>query len=155
MAGLLPLVGRGALTGAAAGLLTGGVGWLLAEPVIDRAIANEAAHAAAHGEEAGVEVFTRQTQHVGLLVGWTLLGLSIGVLFAVVYAVVYRRDWGGDTWRKSLWLAGAGFTGVMLLPFLRYPGNPPGVGDPATIEMRTAVKLAAMAIGVAVVTAAV
>jgi hypothetical protein len=154
MAGLLPLIGRGALTGAAAGLVAGGVGWLLAEPVIDRAIEVEAAHAVAEGHEAAVEVFTRDTQHMGLLAGWTIIGLSVGVLFAVVYAIVYRRDWATDAWRKSLWLAAAGFAGAMLLPFLRYPANPPGVGDPETIVMRTVAKTAAIAIGLAVMTAA-
>ena len=41
-----------------------------------------------------------------------------------------------------------------LLPFLRYPANPPGVGDPATIGLRTGAWLAAIVIGLAVVAAA-
>jgi len=32
----------------------------------------------------------------------------------------------------------AGFVTVVLLPFLKYPANPPGVGDPATLGRRTA-----------------
>ena len=38
MPGLVGLLGRGALAGAAAGALSGGVSWLLAEPVIDLAV---------------------------------------------------------------------------------------------------------------------
>lgn len=45
-------------------------------------------------------------------------------------------------------LAGTGFTGVWLLPFLRYPANPPGVGDPGTIDTRVNAWLAAIGIGV-------
>ncbi|MCI0346619.1 MAG: CbtA family protein [Chloroflexi bacterium] len=35
-------------------------------------------------------------------------------------------------------LAAAVFVTVVLVPFLKYPANPPAVGDPATINRRTA-----------------
>ncbi|MGI5215594.1 CbtA family protein, partial [Plantactinospora sp. CA-290183] len=34
-------------------------------------------------------------------------------------------------------LAGCGFVAVSLLPGLKYPANPPGVGEPATVGSRT------------------
>ena len=41
------------------------------------------------------------------------------------------------------------------MPFVRYPSNPPGVGDPGTIEMRSNLWLVSIVIGlVGVVTAA-
>jgi predicted cobalt transporter CbtA len=37
-----------------------------------------------------------------------------------------------------LLLASAIFVGAALIPFLKYPANPPTVGDPSTIGVRTA-----------------
>ncbi|CAL9657726.1 hypothetical protein SUDANB105_06872 [Streptomyces sp. enrichment culture] len=128
-------------------MVSGGFSWLLAEPVLDKAVRLEAA-----GEEASApaasEVFSRSTQHTGLLVAAVLTGVALGVLFAVVYAILHRRDPDAVPWRRSLLLAGAGFIGVWMLPFLRYPANPPGVGDPGTLDTRVDAWLAAMAIGV-------
>jgi hypothetical protein len=51
-------------------------------------------------------------------------------------------------------LATAGFVALSLLPFLRYPANPPGAGDPSTIDLRTRLWLASLAVGVATLAAA-
>ncbi|MGC5041581.1 CbtA family protein [Streptomyces sp. DT190] len=147
MTSLLSLLGRGALAGGAAGVVSGGFSWLLAEPVLDRAVRLEAVREEAGGGPAAAEVFSRSTQHAGLLVAAVLTGAALGVLFAVVYAILHRRDPDAAPWRRSLILAGAGFTGVWLLPFLRYPANPPGVGDPGTLDTRVNAWLAATAIG--------
>ncbi|MFF4550745.1 CbtA family protein [Streptomyces sp. NPDC001435] len=147
MTSLLSLLGRGALAGGAAGLVSGGFSYLFAEPVLDRAVRLEAAREEASGTTAA-EVFSRSTQHAGLVVAAVVTGAAIGVLFAVVYAILYHRDPDATPWQRSLALAGAAFTGVWLLPFLRYPANPPGVGDPGTIGLRSGAWLAAIAIGV-------
>ncbi|MGH3648360.1 MAG: CbtA family protein [Micromonosporaceae bacterium] len=151
MTGILPVLGRGVLAGAGGGALAAGFGFLVAEPVIDRAIAYEAARAHEAGEEHAVEVFTRDTQHLGLLVGMIAAGIAFGVLFSLVYAALHRADPGADPWRRSLRLAGAGFLAVYALPYLRYPANPPGVGDPATVDLRTRSWVAAIAIGIVAV----
>ena len=39
-------------------------------------------------------------------------------------------------------IAVGGFVVFWLVPFLKYPANPPAVGDPATIGLRTAAYLA-------------
>jgi hypothetical protein len=148
MTTLLSVLGRGALAGAAAGVLSAGFGLLVAEPLIDRAVELEASHHAGHGE---VEVFTRDTQHLGLLVGMVATGVALGILYGLAYGLLHRDDPLADPWRRSLRLAGAALLGVWLLPFLRYPANPPGVGDPATAGLRTRVWLAAIAIGIVAV----
>lgn len=51
-------------------------------------------------------------------------------------------------------LGAAAWFAVYLVPFVRYPANPPGVGDPNTIDTRTRGYLAAVAIGLLGVTAA-
>ncbi|RJQ82245.1 hypothetical protein D5S17_02560 [Pseudonocardiaceae bacterium YIM PH 21723] len=139
---------KGAGAGAIGGLLAGVFGYFAAEPTIGRAIDLEAAHHAGHGEEA--EVFTRGTQQFGLIVATTLAGLALGLVFALVFAYVNRAA-GTDrdgSWQAVSKLAGAAFAGVFLLPFLRYPSNPPGVGEPDTIGLRTWAWVGAIVIGV-------
>lgn len=144
------LLGRGAVAGGMGGLLAGGFSFLLAEPLMDRAVRLESARNAAAGEHTE-EVFTRGEQHLGLIGASVAAGIAFGVLFAVVYAALYRRDLDDRPWERSLGLAGSALVCVWLLPFLRYPANPPGVGDEATVGLRTASWLGAIAIGVAAV----
>lgn len=151
---LLRLIGRGAVAGAAAGVLSASVSWVLGEPSVERAIALEEAAARADGAGEQAEVFSRAAQLGGLVVVSILTGLAIGVLFGVVYAGWHRRDPDAEPWRRAIQLAVMGLVGVTLIPFLRYPGNPPAVGDPATAHTRTTYYLAAILIGIATVTAA-
>ena len=142
---MLGFIGRGGLAGACAGLLSGLFSLVFAEATLDRAIALE------HSE--GAEVFSRDTQYAGLLVSSVLAGVAIGIIFGVVYAVRHRRDPDSDPWGRALRLGLAGFLAVSLLPFIRYPANPPGTGDPDTVGVRTAWWLAAIVIGIATMAA--
>lgn len=134
---------RGVLAGLLAGLLTSVVSLLLVEPVLDRAVALE-------GDGAGP--VSRSTQRfVGLPLGLALSGLSLGLLFAVGYRLLPS---GAPSWYRSLGLAGGAFVALALIPSLRYPANPPGVGSEDTIAERTSAYLLALALGIAVVTGA-
>ncbi|MFE0104173.1 CbtA family protein [Streptomyces sp. NPDC059009] len=153
---VLPLLGRGLAAGGAAGLAAGLFSLLLAEPLMDRAIraeekrtaAEEHAHGAGQSMQHHEELFTRSTQHLGLVVASVVAGLAIGVLFAVAYALVHRRAPQTSPWPRALTFAAAAFVAVSLLPGLRYPANPPGVGDSGTVGDRQAMWLASVAIGV-------
>jgi hypothetical protein len=68
--------------------------------------------------------------------------------------MVHRQDPVADPWRRAVRLAGAGFVGVSVIPFLRYPANPPAVGDPGTVDARTRLYLVAVLIGLVAVAAA-
>jgi hypothetical protein len=139
---------RGLAAGLLAGLLAGTFAYLFAEPVLDRAI-EHAAH-----EHAG-EVFDRGQQKVGLILATTLYGTSVGALFGLLSAFFRRRSLPRSEWRRSLALAGGVFLGVVLLPFLKYPPNPPGVGaDPATLPERTLAYLAMVGLSLLAVLAA-
>ena len=74
-----------------------------------------------------------------------LYGAAIGAIFTIAYAAVRHRLRAADDWRAAVGLAVAGFVAVFLLPFLKYPANPPAVGDPDTIGRRTALYLVALA----------
>lgn len=164
---LLSCLRRGALAGAGGGMLAGVFGYVLAGPVMDRAVRLETSRADAESaaqQAAGLtvehhaEVFSRGTQHVGLLVASLLTGLALGVLFGVLYAARHRADpapgTGRDGWQRAVTLGAAAWFAVYLVPFARYPANPPGVGDPGTVDSRTRGYLTAVAIGILGVTAA-
>ncbi|MBT2488079.1 CbtA family protein [Streptomyces sp. ISL-96] len=154
---VLPLLGRGLAAGGVAGLAAGLFSLLLAEPLMDRAIRLEEARSAAkeHSHDAATavqhheELFSRSTQHVGLVVTAVIAGLALGALFALAYALVHRRTGLGERpWPRALAFGAAAFVAVSLLPGLRYPANPPGVGDSGTVASRQALWLAAVVIGI-------
>jgi predicted cobalt transporter CbtA len=71
----------------------------------------------------------------------------MGVIFGLVSAYFRGSVSPRSAWLRSLALAGAIFAGAILLPFLKYPPNPPGVGaDPETLTARTVAYLAMMAL---------
>jgi predicted cobalt transporter CbtA len=142
---------RGLAAGLLAGLLAGLFAYLFAEPVLDRAI--ELENAAHEGHTPAV--FDRGEQKAGLILATALYGISVGALFGLLSAFFRRRSLAPSEWRSSLVLAGAIFLGAVLLPFLKYPPNPPGVGaDPATLTERTLAYLAMIALGMLAVLAA-
>lgn len=144
------LIARGALCGALAGLLTFVFGRIFAEPYIQRAIDYEAGRDAAQALlnkttdlPAEPELFSRTVQaDIGMGVGMIAFGIGMGVLFALVYAVCLGRVGGLRPRPLALLVAAAGFVGLYLVPFLRYPANPPAVGEADTIQQRTAAYLA-------------
>jgi hypothetical protein len=140
------LIGRGALCGALAGLLTFVFGRIFAEPHLQKAIDYETGRHAAQelldnagaGEHSHSELFSRAVQaDVGMGVGMIAFGLGMGVLFALVYAVCLGRVGRLGPRPLALLVAAAGFVGIYLVPFLRYPANPPAVGEADTIGQRT------------------
>ena len=137
---------RGMAAGLLAGLLAGLFAFFVGEPVLDRAIALEES-ARAHGHEGGghahggggdEETFSRTTQKVGLFFATGLFGVTVGGVFGIGYAFFRERLSAGSDFKRSISLAGAIFVGAFLIPFLKYPANPPSVGDPSTIRERTA-----------------
>jgi hypothetical protein len=131
---VLAYLRRGMAAGLLAGLLAGLFAFLVGEPILDRAIALKEASAGAHHEE----VFSRSTQKVGLFFATGLFGVTVGGVFGIVYAFFRERLAAGSDLKRSISLAGAIFAGAFLVPFFKYPANPPSVGDPSTIGERTA-----------------
>lgn len=136
------LIARGLLAGAIAAVLAFVFARVFAEPVIGRAIEYEDGRAdVAHAQgvhEHGVELFTRGVQgNAGLGFGVLIFGLAMGALFAVAFCVAYGRAGSIGPRALSLRLAAAAFTVVYLVPFIKYPPNPPAVGQASTIGSRT------------------
>lgn len=138
--------------GVAAGALGGAAMALVLIALGERSIAAAVALENASGL-SGDAPFTRAQQVLGGAVGLTLAGVAAGAIFGVVFAAT-RHRLAGDDRRRSLTLAAAGFCAVSLVPFLKYPPNPPAVGDPSTVGRRTALYLGLIAASLIVTWAA-
>ncbi|MEA2985165.1 MAG: hypothetical protein QOD94_1419 [Alphaproteobacteria bacterium] len=159
------LLVRGMLAGAIAGLLAFGFAYTFGEPEIDYAIGFEqqmeqAAHAqsgaagAVHEHEE--ELVPRTVQAgIGLLTAVVIYGAGIGGLFAIVFALAYGRIGQLGPRATAALLAAAGFVSVAMIPFLKYPANPPAVGSPETLGDRTALFLIMIAISLMAVMLAI
>ncbi|MEU8382027.1 CbtA family protein [Streptosporangium sp. NPDC048865] len=160
------LIVRGLVAGLLAGLLAAVFAYTVGEPRIDQAIALEEAAAAAspagphddtgtaaHSHDEEEALVSRDGQRFGLFLALGLYGLAIGGLFSLVYAAVRGRAGPRSEPVLAVTLAAAAFTSVVLIPFMKYPANPPAVGDPETIDQRTVLYLVAVLIGILAVAA--
>ena len=145
----------------ARGLLAGAIGSVAAfvfartfvEPVIDKAIGYEEAQAGGH--EHGIELFSRGVQaNIGMGFGVLAFGVAMGALFAVAYCVVYGRV-NLSPRLLSVVLAGGMFLSLYVIPFLKYPPNPPAVSLDETIRQRTLLYLLMVVLSAALLAGAV
>ena len=132
----------GALAGLAGGAALALVLLAVGERAIIRAIELEQR---AHGHAAGEETFSRGVQQAGGVAAALIWGVALGAIFAVAYVALRRRMETKSDWRAALTLAGLGFATLILVPFLKYPANPPGVGASDTVGRRTALFLVMLA----------
>ena len=139
------LLVRGMLVGLLAGFLAFGFASVFGEPQIDKAIAFEEQmsemHAAAEpgaAHEHEEELVSRGVQStLGLLTGLLVYSVSLGGIFALVFAYALGRVGSVGPRGLAALLALAAFVAIILVPGLKYPANPPSVGDPDTIGQRT------------------
>ncbi len=150
------LLWRGMIVGFVAALLSFGLLKLVGEPAVDRAIAFESAMdeanakaerdaAVARGEnpppyKEEPELVSRPVQAgIGLFTGVTVYSIAFGGLFALAFAICYGRisDWSPRV--TAAVVAVMGFLAVYAVPILKYPANPPSIGNPDTIGLRTAI----------------
>jgi hypothetical protein len=149
--GYIQLLLRGLLAGLFAGLLAGAFAYLAGEPHVEAAIAIEEAATPA-GETTEEPLVDRATQRaVGLPLATGLIGLALGGILATAYTLLRRHLRTGSDTSAALGLAAAGYLGLVLIPFLKYPPKPPPRGDPGTINQRTAAWLAVVALGLVAV----
>lgn len=133
------LLVRGLLAGLLATLVTFLFAYFVGEPQIDASIALETAKAAAAGEAGGPELVSRGVQSTfGLFVGLAVYGVAVGGLLSLVFATAHGRLGRLSPRGTALLVALLGFLVIILVPYTKYPGNPPAVGDPDTLDRRTA-----------------
>ncbi|MFJ6567457.1 CbtA family protein [Streptomyces sp. NPDC091292] len=147
------LLVRGMLAGLAAGVLALVVAYFLGEPMVDRAIGFEEAHASGHEHE--VELVSRSLQSTaGLATGVLIYGIAFGGIAALAYCFALGRVGRFGARATALLLSGCALLAVYVVPFLKYPANPPAVGNGDTIGKRTTLYLLMMLLGILLAVAA-
>ena len=178
------LLVRGMIVGVVAGLLGFGMAKIFGEPQVDRAIAfetqldeakaaQEAAAAAAKTQggqtkiggmaampgmapAANVELVSRHMQSsFGLLTAVVVYGASFGGIFALVYAFLLGRIDGVSPRGLAALLALGAFITIAIAPDLKYPANPPAIGNPDTIGPRTVLYVAMLIVSIGAMISAV
>jgi predicted cobalt transporter CbtA len=138
------------IAGLVAGLTVALFHLIVTEPIIEQAIALEEQHADDASDAHEEPIVSRRVQKGGLVLGYLLYGVTWALLFGVVYQLTQRWLPADSRLKQGLLLAFFAYWSVCLLPFLKYPANPPGVGDPDTIGYRQALYLGFLALSVAV-----
>jgi hypothetical protein len=142
--------------GLAAGLLAFVFAYVFGEPQVQHAIDFEDQLARLSHAPAEAELVSRGTQRtIGLLTGTTLVGIALGGAFSLVFAWAYGRIGALGARATAAVLALGAYVTITLVPFTKYPANPPTIGNPATIGRRTVLFVAMIAITILAMVAAV
>jgi predicted cobalt transporter CbtA len=140
------------LSGAFAGFIHGTVNFVIVEPYLDQAIGIENQNLFASGEEKDTPQFWveydgyRDWQKSGQILAGVILGVSMGSLFGIVFALSRRSLPGSNDVKKSVILACVMWFTLIFIPFLKYPANPPTVGEEDTVVLRSILYLSFIAI---------
>ena len=136
-------VGAGVVAGLAAALLLTATG----EPLIREAIALEEARKTGSGEHEP-ELVTRSVQSgFGLFAAMGVTGAVFGLVFG--FAFWGLRSAQPQPFRRALWAGAILFGSITLVPWLKYPPNPPAVGDPGTLGRRQGLYVSLIALSLA------
>jgi hypothetical protein len=140
---------RGMLCGIIAGFFAFLFAHQVGEPQINRAIAFETQMQRASGKPLEPEMFSRTVQSgIGLFTAVVAVGTALGGLFALGCAVAYGRVGSLGTRSIAALLAAAAFVSLELVPSLKYPANPPSIGLPNTMGLRTELFFSMIAISI-------
>lgn len=126
------------LSGVLAGLTLVGVNLFVVEPYIDQAIGIEVNSSIASGEAIDQNELNtyRVWQKEGTFVAGAFLGLTYGAILGIVYVVSRKFLPTSDDRKKAIILVAVLCLSLYIIPFIKYPANPPAVGDPETIGLR-------------------
>ena len=140
------------VSGFVAGVIHGTVNLVIVEPYLDEAIEIENQNLFATGLAEDTPQFWaeyssyRDWQKSGQLLAGGILGMSIGALFGIVFAYSRNSLPKGHTLKKTFVLAAIMWFTIFIIPFLKYPANPPTVGDVDTVVLRSILYLSFIAI---------
>ncbi len=149
------LLVRGMLSGLVAGLLALVFAHIFGEPSVVSAIDFESAAQAAAGEAPEPASVSRAVQStIGLATAVLVYAVAFGGLFSLAFAVAYGRIGRLSARATAAVLGLGGYLVVFVVPFLKYPANPPAVGNHDTIGQRTGFYLAMVVASVLLAVAA-
>jgi predicted cobalt transporter CbtA len=130
------------ISGCFAGLIHGGINLVIVEPYLDQAIGIENQTLFAIGEEEDTPAFWveynsyRVWQKSGQILAGAILGTSIAALVGIVFLFARNALPEGNNVKKTLVLSGLMWFTIFVIPFLKYPANPPTVGESDTVMIR-------------------
>jgi predicted cobalt transporter CbtA len=128
------------VAGALSGIILAGVNLFVVEPYTDKAIDIEAQRDGTMEQNSNSAAFDsyRDWQKAGTFFAGAVLGLAYGAILGIVYVLTQKHlPFSGDK-KKAIFLALVICLTLFIVPFIKYPANPPGVGDPETIGYRQA-----------------
>jgi predicted cobalt transporter CbtA len=140
------------VAGCLAGTIHGLANLVIVEPYLDEAIGIENQNLFASGEEEDTPQFRaeyesyRLWQKGGQVLAGAILGTSLGALFGIVFAYARKALPGNHHIKKALVLSGIMWFTIYFIPFLKYPANPPAVGDTETVALRAVLYISFIAI---------
>ena len=140
------------VSGGMAGFVHGTVNFAIVEPYLDQAIGIENQSLFASGEaEDTLEFWAeyesyRTWQKSGQVLAGVILGVAMGSLFGIVYALSRNSLPGKTDVTKAVILSLIMWITIYLIPFLKYPANPPTVGDGDTVILRAILYVSFIAI---------
>jgi len=140
------------VSGGMAGFVHGTVNFAIVEPYLDQAIGIENQSLFASGEaEDTLEFWAeyesyRTWQKSGQVLAGVILGVAMGSLFGIVYALSRNSLPGKTDVTKAMILSLIMWITIYLIPFLKYPANPPTVGDGDTVILRAVLYVSFIAI---------
>lgn len=154
---LVSCLRRGIVAGLLGGLLAGLFALVIGEKPLEQAIHMEEADEGVAGRgvaslpqvgqgDDGEVIVSRRAQRFGLIAATGVVGVALGGIFGVVFAMLGVTP---SPWLASLKLGLVAWLAVALLPSLKYPANPPGVGEPATVGARSGWYLTAVLLSLA------
>ncbi len=132
------LVGITLSSGVIAGIILAFLNLGIVEPTIDKAIALEVQKQASSGENVNMSALIdyRYWQKAGAFAGGAIYGAGFASLFGVIFVFARSKLPGKNNKQKAILLAGIMWLVLFLMVALKYPANPPAVGDPETIYYR-------------------
>ena len=135
-------------SGAIAGTILAIINLGVVEPYIDSAISLETQRKISSGENVDMAelVHYRIWQEGGAIAAGAVYGISLGALFGIVFAYGRKALPGDNNKKKALFLAGILWFILYLMVAIKYPANPPAVGDPETIYYRQSLYVEYLAI---------
>jgi Probable cobalt transporter subunit (CbtA) len=117
----------------------------LGEPSIQQSLEVEARLSRGEAHE---ETFSRGVQVFGGVTAVLITGLVLGLVLTIVFVKVRNRVALRTDGHVAIAAGALLFLVHGLIPWLKYPPNPPGVGDPETINERTVSYLVLIAVAV-------